>query len=69
MPAAWWLGIHLELGAPGLVGAIGIGCGTAVLLLALRFRHVVDRSLQERGAEVSDAVRSPVTNPDRSVTK
>ena len=52
VPAAWWLGIHLELGAPGLVGAIGIGCGTAVLLLALRFRHVVDRSLQERGAEV-----------------
>ena len=44
-PAAWWLGIHLELGTPGLVAAVGIGCAAAVVLLAFRFRRVVARSL------------------------
>lgn len=43
-PAAWWLGVHLESGTLGLVGAVGIGCSVAVALLALRFRQVVGRA-------------------------
>ena len=43
VPSAWWLGVHLELGAPGLVASVGIGCIAAVALLALRFRHIVAR--------------------------
>ena len=45
VPSAWWLGVHLELGAPGLVGSVGIGCLAAVALLALRFRRVVARAI------------------------
>ena len=45
VPSAWWLGIHLELGAPGLVASVGIGCIVAVTLLALRFRRVVSRAM------------------------
>ena len=45
VPSAWWLGVHLELGAPGLVASVGIGCIFAVALLALRFRRVVARAL------------------------
>ena len=47
-PAAWWLGVHLELGALGLVAAVGIGCSAAVALLALRFRRVVARAFAPR---------------------
>lgn len=45
VPSAWWLGVHLELGAPGLVASVGIGCAAAVALLALRFRRVVARAM------------------------
>ena len=45
VPSAWWLGVHLELGAPGLVASVGIGCIAAVALLAFRFRHVVARPI------------------------
>ena len=45
VPSAWWLGVHLELGAPGLVASVGIGCVAAVALLALRFRRVVARAI------------------------
>ena len=44
VPAAWWLGVHLGLGASGLVASVGIGCIAAVALLALRFRRVVART-------------------------
>lgn len=40
-PAAWWLGVRLELGSTGLIGAVGIGCLVAVVLLTLRFRRVL----------------------------
>ena len=45
VPSAWWLGVHLELGASGLVASVGIGCVAAVALLALRFRRVVARAI------------------------
>ena len=45
VPSAWWLGVHLDLGAPGLVASVGIGCIAAVALLALRFRRVVARAI------------------------
>ena len=45
VPSAWWLGVHLGLGAPGLVASVGIGCAAAVALLALRFRRVVARQM------------------------
>ena len=45
VPSAWWFGVHLELGAPGLVASVGIGCIVAVALLALRFRRVVSRAM------------------------
>ena len=45
VPTAWWLGVHLELGAPGLVASVGIGCVFAVALLALRFRRVVTQAI------------------------
>ena len=45
VPSAWWLGVHLELGAPGLVASVGIGCIFAVALLVLRFQRVVARSI------------------------
>ena len=45
VPCAWWLGVHLELGASGLVAAVGIGCVFAVALLALRFRRVVAQAI------------------------
>ena len=45
VPSAWWLGVHLELGAPGLVGSVGIGCIFAVALPVLRFRRVVARAI------------------------
>ena len=44
VPSAWWLGVHLELGAVGLVASVGIGCIIAVALLALRFRRVLSRT-------------------------
>ena len=44
VPSAWWLGVHLELGATGLVASVGIGCIAAVALLALRLRRVVARA-------------------------
>ena len=45
VPCAWWLGVHLELGAPGLVASTAIGCAVAVALLALRFRRVVAQAI------------------------
>ena len=45
VPSAWWLGVHLGLGAPGLVASVGLGCIAAVALLALRFNRVVAREM------------------------
>ena len=45
VPTAWWLGVHLELGASGLVASVGLGCVVAVALLALRFRRIVARAI------------------------
>ena len=45
VPTAWWLGVYLGLGAPGLVASVGIGCCVAVALLALRFRRVVRKAI------------------------
>lgn len=58
VPAAWWLGVHLELGATGLVASVGIGCIFAVALLALRFRRVVARAIRTSGGSRNRAVQT-----------
>ncbi len=42
VPTGYLLGVVREGGAPALMAAVGVGCGAAVVALALRF-HVVSR--------------------------
>jgi MATE family multidrug resistance protein len=41
IPASWWIGLHLGLGAPGVWAGLVIGLLVAAVLLLLRFRRLV----------------------------